>query len=106
MNDAAEFLAGWIEDVEAARTAAKNVPGRVDLHAVRHARVGAAQVGEDSVGLAGESSVRLEIEGADMSALRVVDVENPLIGRERKPVGSQEVIHQERERSAVGRNAE
>src|SRR5712671_5689966 len=43
MDDAAEFLAGWIENIEAAGAAAKNVPGRIDLHVectpkVRHGK--------------------------------------------------------------------
>src|SRR5215831_20866588 len=51
VNDAAELLALGVEDVEPARTAAVDVAGDIDLHAVGHARLGAAQIGKHAVGL-------------------------------------------------------
>src|SRR5262245_9409773 len=49
VHDAAELLALRIEDVDAARAAAIDVAGDVDLHAVGRARLAAAQIGEDAV---------------------------------------------------------
>src|SRR5262245_52396338 len=42
VHDAAELLALRVEDPDAARAAAVDVPGRVDLHAVGHAGLAAA----------------------------------------------------------------
>src|SRR5262252_4505961 len=43
VDDTAEFLARGIEDVEPARTAAKDIAGNVNFHPVRHAWFGALQ---------------------------------------------------------------
>ena len=46
VHDAAELLARLVHDVEPARAAGIDVAGRVHLHAVGHAGLGAAQIGE------------------------------------------------------------
>src|ERR1700738_1930324 len=87
VDDAAELLARGIEDVEAARTATKDIAGDVDLHAVGHARIGAAQVSEYPVSLFRQRAVRGHIKDPDMATPGIVDIENAFIGREREPVG-------------------
>src|SRR5216683_2681214 len=52
VHDATELLALRIEDIEPACAAAKDIAGRIDLHAVRNARLGSAQVGKNPVHLA------------------------------------------------------
>src|SRR5215468_11663514 len=49
VHDAAELLALRVEDPDAARAAAIDVAGRVDLHAVGDAGLAAAQIGEHAV---------------------------------------------------------
>jgi hypothetical protein len=51
VDDAPKFLALGVEDPEAARAAAKDVPRSVDLHAVRYAGLGAAKLCEHAIGL-------------------------------------------------------
>src|SRR6266702_700941 len=46
VDDAAELLALWIEDMDPVGAAAVDVACRIDLHAVGHAGLGAAQVRE------------------------------------------------------------
>src|SRR3954447_19705851 len=70
VHDAAELLALRIEDPDPAGAAAIDVAGDVDLHAVGHAGLAAAQVGEYPVALPGQRAVGLDIEGADMAAGR------------------------------------
>src|SRR5262249_31952851 len=94
-----------VENVEATGAAAIDVTGGIDLHAIRPARLGPAQVGENPAGLAGEQTVRQEVEGTDVAGPRLAKVEHLLIGRERKSVWPDEVIDQERQRSAIGGNA-
>src|SRR5207245_8854928 len=53
VHDAAELLALRVEDVDAARAAAIDVAGDVDLQAVGPAGLAAAQIGEGAVGLLG-----------------------------------------------------
>ena len=48
----------------------------VHLHAVGNAGLVAAQVGEDAVGLLRERAVGQQVEGPDVAAPRVVDVEH------------------------------
>ena len=88
-----------------AGAAAIDVAGDVDLHAVGHAGLAAAQVGEHPVALLGERAVGLDVEGADMAAAGVVDIEHALVRREREPVGEDEIIDEEAERAEVGREA-
>lgn len=64
------------------RAAAKDMALDIDLHAIGHAGLRTAQVGEDPVRLARERPVRRDIEGADMAAPSVVDVKHALVGRE------------------------
>src|SRR5262245_65766365 len=56
VHDATELLALRIEDVDAARAAAIDVAGDVDLQAVGPAGLAAAQIGEYAVGLLGEQA--------------------------------------------------
>src|SRR5262249_36011012 len=101
VHDAAELLALQVEDPDAARAAAIDVPGRVDLHAVGDAGLAAAQIGEYAVALLGKNAARHHVEGADVAASGVVDVEHALVGRERKPVGQHEIVDEERERAEI-----
>src|SRR5207248_8997052 len=95
VHDAAELLARFVHDPDAAGAAAIDVSLDIDLHAVRHARFGAAQIDEDPVGVLGEHAVREQIEGPDVTAARVVDVEDAFVRREGQPVGQHEVVDQQ-----------
>src|SRR5215472_8192680 len=101
VHDAAELLALQVEDPDAARAAAIDVAGRIDLHAVGDAGLAAAQIGERAVALLGKNAARHYVEGADVAAPGVVDVEHALAGRERKPVGQHEIVDEERERAEI-----
>src|SRR5262245_55275582 len=57
VHDAAELLALRVEDVDAARAAAIDVAGDVDLQAVGRAGLAAAQIRKDAVGLFGEEAI-------------------------------------------------
>ena len=99
------FLPFGADDVEPARTAAIDVSRGVDLHAVGAARLGSGEIDQHAVGRAGERAVRQHVEGADVPARRVVDVENRLVGREGYTVRIEEIIDEQRERSAIRRDA-
>src|SRR5215468_33687 len=102
VHDAAELLALQVEDPDAARAAAIDVAGRVDLHAIGDAGLAAAQIGEHAVALLGKNAARHYVEGADVAASGVVDVEHALVGRERKPVGKHKFVAEKRKRAETG----
>src|SRR6516162_4481183 len=79
MDDAAELLSLWIEDIDAACSAAIDVAGDIHLHAIRDARFGTAQVSKYAVRLLGKRAVRQKIEGANVTAPRVIDVNHAFI---------------------------
>src|SRR6516225_6153956 len=81
----AEFLPCRIENIKPAGAPAVDIASRIYLHPVGHSGLGSAQVGKNTIGLARERAVRLKLEGADVTALGIVDVEHALIGRERNP---------------------
>src|SRR5712671_1816151 len=105
VHDAAELVALRIEDVDAARAAAIDVAGDVDLHAVGPARLAAAQIGEDAVGLLREKAVGQEIDGADEAAAEIGNIENALVGRERNAVGKNQIIKQQRHGAEIAGHA-
>ena len=105
VHDAAELLALRIHDPYPAGAAAIDVAFDIDLHAVGDAGLVAAQIDEDPVGLLGERAVGHQIEGADVPAARIVDVEHALIRREREPVGHHEIADQQGHRAEIGRDA-
>jgi hypothetical protein len=47
-----------------------------------------------------------DIEGADVTAPRMVDVQDALIGREGEPVRGEEIVGQERHGAEIGRYPE
>ena len=57
MHDAAELLAARVHDPDSAGAAAVDVAFHVDLHAVGHAGLVAAEIREDSVGLLRKGAV-------------------------------------------------
>src|SRR5262245_53906917 len=79
VDDATELLALTVHDPDAARTATVNVALRIDLHPVGNAGLGSAQVGEHAVGVPGQGAVGQQIEGPDVTAARVVDVQDALV---------------------------
>ena len=104
MHDPAELPAGLVHDPDAAGSAAIDVPLDINLHTVRHARLGAAQIGKNPVGVLGEHAARQQVEGADVAAARVVDVKDALVGREGKPVRQYEIVDQQAQRAEIGRH--
>src|SRR5438270_1314704 len=74
VHDTAELLALGVDDPQPAGAAAIDIAFDIDLHAVGHARLIAAQIGKDPVARLGERAVGSNIEGADVAAARVVDV--------------------------------
>jgi len=105
MDDAAKLLALGIHDVDATGAAAIDIAGGVDLHPIGHARFCSPQVDEYAVGLFGELAVGKQIEGANVTPARVVDVEHRLVGREGEAIRGQEGIGDERRRAEIRRNA-
>src|SRR5580693_7723857 len=83
VDDATELLALWVQDPNPAGPAAIDVSFNIDLHAVGLA---AAQIGKDPVGMLGERAVGQQLESTDMTAPRVVDVEDRVIRREGQAV--------------------
>src|SRR4030095_16845946 len=81
VDDAAELLAVRIHAPDAAGAAAVDVALHVHLHAVGHARLAAAELGEDAVGLLRERAVGQELEGPDVAAARIGDVQHLLVRR-------------------------
>ncbi len=88
-----------------ARAAAIDVSRRVDFHAVRHAGLRPAQVGENPVGLLCQETIGQDLEGPDVAAPRIVDVEHAFVRRERKTVGRDERVGDERHGAEIGRDA-
>src|SRR6516225_6381691 len=76
-----------------------------DLHAVWNAGLVAAQIGKDPVGVLGERAIGQQLEGANVAAARVVDVEDIFIGRKGEAIGQHEVADQQGHRAEVGRDA-
>src|SRR5215831_372840 len=105
VHDTTELLALRIEDVDAARAAAIDVAGDVDLQAVGPAGLAAAQIGEYAVGLLGEQAVRQELDRADQAAAEVGHIEQALVRRERDAVGEYEIIKQQRHGAEIGGDA-
>ena len=105
VHDAAELFAGRVHDPDPAGAAAIDIALDVDLHAVGHARLVAAQIGKDAVGLLRERAVGHQVEGADVAAARIVDVEHLLVRREGEAVGHDKVADQQRHRAEIGRDA-
>ena len=99
------FLPVRIHDPDAARAAAIDIARGIDLHAVGNAGFVAAQVGEHAVGLFRERAVGRQVEGPDMPAARIVDVEHAFVGREGETVGHDEVADQQRHGAEIGRHA-
>src|SRR5690348_9738619 len=75
VDDAAELVAVWLDDPQAAGAAAIDVALDIDLHPVRDAGLVAAQIGKDPVGLLGQGAVGGELEHPDMPPARIIDVE-------------------------------
>src|SRR4051812_9737507 len=107
----AQVLALGAEDAhpEGARLAPRagdpDVAALVELHAVDEVAdgevAGADAVGHDPPGA--ERAVVADVEGADVRPLRVVDVEDALVGGEAQPVGLAEVVVEQLRLAAAGR---
>src|SRR5882672_11587655 len=102
MDDATELLSLWIENIDSSRAAAIHVSGRVDFHTIRTARLRPGEVSEHPVGLLRQGAVRGKIEGADMAAAEIVDIDHAFVGRKSEPVGKDHVVEEERDGAEVG----
>src|SRR5437764_5046911 len=87
VHDAAKLLALRIEDPDAPCAAAIDVARRIHLHAIGHAGLVAAEIGEHAIALLGETAGRPHLEGAHMPAPGVIDVKHASVGRECNSVG-------------------
>ena len=96
-----QLLARRVHHPQATGAAAVHVAFDVHLHPVRDARRVAGQVSENPVGLPRQRAVGVQVEGADVSPARVVDVQHALVGREGQPVGNHEVVYQQRDGAQV-----
>src|SRR5215471_1407395 len=105
VDDAAELLPPRIHDPDPAGAAAIDIALHVDLHAVGNPGLAAAQVGEDAVGVLGQGAAGQKVEGANVRAARVVDVEHGLIGGEGEAVGQHEVRGEQAQGAQIGRDA-
>src|SRR5262249_56262738 len=85
VDDAAELFALWIQDPYPPGASTIDVAFPIHLHAIGHAGLAATQVGKDPVSLLCESAVGQHVEGADVAAPGVVNVEHAFIGREGEP---------------------
>src|SRR5262245_32429021 len=79
VDDATEFPAAGINDVKTAGAATVEIALSVDLHAVGHARLGAAEIDEHPAGGLRGHAVRLHIVGAYMATAGVCNVEDAFI---------------------------
>src|SRR3984893_16784756 len=87
VDNATELLALRIHDPYSPCAAAIHVAGYVHFHAIGHAGFRAAQVGKDPVAPLRDDAVGEQVEGPDVPAPEVVDVEHAFIRRESEPVG-------------------
>ena len=65
----------------------------------------APQVGEDPVGLLRQRAVGQQVEGPDVAAPGVVNVEHAFIGGEGEAVGHDKVIDEQAQGAQIGRDA-
>src|SRR6516165_3099431 len=72
----AKFLACRTGNIKPAGAPAVDIASRIHLHPVGHSGLRSAQVGKNTIGLARQRTVRLKLEGADVTALGTVDVEH------------------------------
>src|SRR5260221_2541823 len=103
MDDATELLPLRIENIEPTGAAAIDIAGRVDLHAVGATGLRTAQAGAHAVGLLRQGAVGSKVEGPDMAAPEIVDIDHAFVGREGEPVREDHVIEQERRVAEIGR---
>src|SRR5262245_47699841 len=85
--------------MNAAGAAAIDVALAVHLHPVRRARTQARRLGPDAA--VGERSAGLHVEHADVLALRVVDIELPLVTGEAQAVGLAEIRGESGQSAAI-----
>ena len=64
----------------------------------------ACELDEHPLGLLGEQAVRHHVEGEDLPAAGIVDVEHLLVGREGEPVGQEQMVDQEVDGAEIGRH--
>ena len=105
VDDAAELPAVRVDDPDAAGAAAIDVALDIDLHPVGDAGFAAAQIGEDAVGVPGQHAARQQLEGADVAAPRVIDIEDFFFRREGEPVGQDKIVDQQAQRPEIGGDA-
>jgi len=104
MDDATELLSRGIENIDSTRTAAIHVSGRVNLHAVRAARLRTSEIREQPVALLRQGAVGGKVERADMAAAEIIDIDHTFIGREGEPVGKDHIVEEERDRAEIRRD--
>src|SRR5271170_6932168 len=102
VDDAAELLALRVHDPDPTGATAIDIALDIDLHAVGDAGLAAAQIDKDAVGVLCERAVGQQLEGTDVAAPRIVDVEYRLIGREREAVGQYKIVDQEAHAAEIG----
>src|SRR5215469_5802030 len=92
--DHAETRGPGVEHVDAAGTAAVEVPRGVDLHAVGGAGALADRLRPHAT--VREAAARPDVEHADVLTRGVVDEETPLVEREAEAVGTVEIVDEQR----------
>src|SRR4029077_8628304 len=79
-----------------------NISFDIHFHAVGYAGLVAAQIDKHAVRGLCERAIGRELKGADVSAARVVDVEDALVRREGKAVGNDEIVDQQGQGTEIG----
>jgi hypothetical protein len=79
-GDRPQVCAFVVENPAPARPCAIDIALHIDLHAVRNADAVILQGCEDAIGGHRQQPCWLDVEGANMAATGVIDIEHPFIG--------------------------
>ena len=97
VHDATQLFPARVQDPYTPRSTTIDITHGIYLHAVRHTRIVAPQVGEDPVGLLREETIGHQGESPDVATPRVVNIEHALIGGEGQAIGDDEVVNEQSE---------
>src|SRR6266849_8882937 len=92
-----EMLTGRIDDPNPAGAGAVHIALDIHLHTIRDTRPGTAHLAENAVTMQFEQTRTpggIDIEGANMSPARVIDVEDFLVRGESQSIGHDEIANQ------------
>src|SRR6266852_622232 len=96
-QNCSQMLTGRIDDPNPAGAGAVYIALDIHLHTIRDTRPGTAHLAENAVTMQFEQTQTpggIDIEGADMSPARVIDVEDFLVRGESQSIGHDEIANQ------------